>query len=349
MTVKLEVYKLDVVNEEFDKVDVITSYSNLSWFSKKNGTGAARFDMDIYDPKLSSTLITKYNTVIAVKVNQTILWVGYVDNVSGSQSGATGKISIEVKEQFKRLEDRYTSERDNYLAVDQGVILKSLVDDAQVDTSAFLGLTIPSVPATKTRDRLYTYANVYQAFNDLVNVIDGLDYSFDVSQDADKNLSGVTINLVDGIGRQRDDLPTLQLGYNCGDYRFISKTDIFNRITGISNMQIISVSNNSDSQAAIGLRSDVRKFYDIKLKSTLDERVAYELNDSLSEKIEFELILNPAVYQYNTIVIGDTLPIDIVNNYKSLTGYAEVKEIASEVDEQGVIFEKIKLLKTIES
>src|SRR5690606_13322191 len=88
-------------------------------------------------------------------------------------------VTVTSYEFFEMLNSMYSPSFIRYDHVDQGAILKDLVDQRQLLTNGELGLTFAPITPTKDRDREYENYNIMEAYRNMSNVIDGPDFWID--------------------------------------------------------------------------------------------------------------------------------------------------------------------------
>jgi hypothetical protein len=115
---------------------------------------------------------------------------------------------------------RFTAGSVSFTATDAGQIAKQLIDTTHLD--GFTGLaTTGSIQPSKTRDRLYQYANIGEAIVNLTEVLDGFDFEEVYTE------GGTTLALFNVYARQGQDRPAARFEYGpetLGNVRSVQRT-----------------------------------------------------------------------------------------------------------------------------
>ena len=135
-----------------------------------------------------------------------MVWSGEQANADITlQANNANLITVTCFTYIEMLNARYTPEYIRYEAEDQANILKELVDDSQAKTDGDLGFTFASITPTKDRDREYKLDNIMEAFINMSNVIDGIDFWVDKDK---------VIHFAEERGTDKSNLYSLQWGVN---------------------------------------------------------------------------------------------------------------------------------------
>lgn len=170
-------YQIIVRNKAGDELGEITQWTNLSFTENLNNYGVCRFLVPVTSPELS--LISLRRNEVLVKRNGITVWAGELAARYGElAANSPDYIEIVSYTFMEMLNAMYTSTYVRYDNVDQGEILKELVDDFQAQTGANLGFTFNSYLTGTLRDREYTNQNIYEAYVNMTNVLGGPDLIF---------------------------------------------------------------------------------------------------------------------------------------------------------------------------
>lgn len=343
---KIELYRLDVSNSQFIKIDVIESYRNLTFFFKKNNYGAASFELSIQDSKATRDNLRRYSTIVAFKFNKTIVWVGHIDHVKGNYDDVSGTLVVQCLEYFEKLNHFYAYGTTNFVNEDQGDIAKTLIETATNKTNGFLGISVPTFTATVDRDRTYEDQNIGEAIVNLTRVENGFDFFLDPVLDSNNNLSSFNFNIFENYGSERKELNPVRVGVSANQFSFAVQDEVVNFLKGISDSsgenKFSTTTSNDPSQLSYGRREDLKKYYNIKIKQTLNDKVQEVVDDLKGDKFDLECRLKPDQYGINSFRVGDSLNVQVEEGYMDYSGFKEVKEISYEVDDAGQFFIDVK-------
>jgi hypothetical protein len=364
MSFELELYYRDVANSQFVAIDNIQTYSGLNWHRSLSGIGFATFNLNPYDFKALSPNIIPARTVVAIKENNTIRWVGEITRpLDYSVSGVGGSVNVGVIGYFGTLLSRTTRyiqptngvNVDNqavlFSQVDAGTIAWDLINSSQNLTNGYLGFTEGEIVASTSKNRTYYDKKIAEAISLLSNVNNGIDFYLGYAQDANNRLSSVVFNAGAVIGRRREDLPKVIPGENCNTASFSLQNDLYNTVTGIGigsgDSVLSSLKESSGSQIGFSRKEITLGAKDISDPSYLSEVTEKALNESTSNKWHVELELTPydsnekVGFRGTDINLGDYLYLDLTTDPQSILnfqGWARVLETSHRIDSTGVEF-----------
>lgn len=351
MSWSIEVYKLDSINSQFIKLAVIDNYENASFFFRKNSYGSASFQLDVYNEYATRYILRRYANIVAFKFNKKIIWAGPITHVGGDLEGVNGKVQVECAEYFYKLFQIYTAENVQFVDIDQGAIVESLVDTAQAKTAGDLVITVQSYAATQNRDRSYSLGVVGELIENLTQIDGGLDFILSPTQDSDDNLNGFNLNLYADYGSQKTELNKLVLGASVQNVSFATQGEITNNVTAISNsegnLKFTATAVDATSRDVYNNLEFVEKFYDISIQQTLEDKANQVLEENKLESLDINCQLYPNQFDLLSFTIGDQLYLDLqVGEYLDAQGWYEVKELNYTIDSQGQFFPTVKFTVT---
>jgi hypothetical protein len=173
-------YQIYARNKSGTIIGEITDYFNLKFNQRLNNYGEATFQIPSNNSQLRDfTALRIFDTIITR--NNTIVWSGEqaVRHVT-MQANSANLVEIKSFSFEEGLNQMYTPAFVRFdPAVDQGQILKSLVDTYQLQTGADLGYTFATIPTSMDRIRDYSNYNILEAFINMSNVIGGIDFWVD--------------------------------------------------------------------------------------------------------------------------------------------------------------------------
>lgn len=339
----IELYRIEVATGTFTKIDELSTFENLQFYTKLNSYGGCMFNLNIFDAKANKDNLRRYRTVVAIKKNKTIVWVGHIVKISGNFQGVEGVISVECLEHLAYLTARYTDQIRLFEQTDAGTISSILITETQAKTNGKLGITIGTIEATIDRDRTFEYKQIEEAIEDLTSVIGGFDFTMTPEQDANDLLTGVRYDVFVSLGSTRNDLNPLQLGFNVSSTSFVTADDLINTATflgsGSGEDIITSFNEDASSQLSYTRRESIVSRNDISLTQTLNEKSQDFVNQNKIEKYFISISLEPNTNPgFGDFGLGDILNYDLSTEQSSIldfTGQARVEEIRVNIDENG--------------
>lgn len=337
---KIELYRLNVEDEEFVLLDEITSFLSISFFNKLNGAGGCRFTLHINDGKASSNNLVRYRTTILIKYKGIVVWSGFVIEVSGNYSSSgSSVISVEGIEYFGHFKYRITGSLDLYTNTDAGEIAWQMINTSQSKTNGTLLISKGGIEATKNRDRTYENYIIYDAIVNLTNVIDGFDFELVPTLDSSSRLEGFTFNVYKEIGVVRESLGYLKIDEEVENVRLTTVGDVYNSIVatsgGFGDQVLRSTQSDTSSQKGYTLLEKYLKFANINIASTLEEHANTYLNNVKVNRYSLDLTLNSNI-GIGQINIGDYVNVNLVlGEYTTIKKKIRVDAKSVNVDNVG--------------
>ena len=338
----IELYQIDLANNKFVRIDMLSTFKNLQYFSVLNDKGGASFDLNLYDPKATQTNLTRWKNQVVIKRYGVPVWFGPIVKVSGDYTNTNGYLTVECNDYLSHLSFRNTAKNVNYTQIEQCLIAWNLINDSQSLTNGSLFITKGTSPTSILRDRTYQYGTISNLLSNLTQVIGGFDFMFTPTLDANGLLTGVVFNCYyPGVGNIRTDLPPLEIGTNVKDFQFRTDGDLTNSDTfegGGTGSTIISTSSLAGSQLAYTRRENYQSIKDVVVQSTLDEKLTQYLTANAVENYLMNIQLYADTHPgYGEFSLGDTLNLNlnIANSggYVNFQKQARVIELAVQVDE----------------
>lgn len=344
----IEIYKLDVINEEFTRLASITTFQNLSFYNKLNGIGGASFQLNVFDPVASQEILTRYRNQVVIKREGVIVWFGPITNVFCTFNDVHGFVIVDCQSYFSHLKQRQTAKLVTYTGIAQGTIAWTLINTTQTLTNGTLLITQGLTTTGTLRDRGYEYKNIADAITDLSNVIGGIEFDFTPLQGGDGRLTGVEFNTYNPrIGSLRTDLNPISIS-NTKKVSLKTDNTIINTITGegagTGESVFVETQSNTTSQTDYTRREDILSVKDVSIPTTLSNKITADLNKYSVEQYILDIELYPDVEPvYGSYILGDSLKVDIalVNNmgvesqYVKFKGEARIIELAVDIDSNG--------------
>lgn len=172
-------YQIIVKDKEGEVIGEFSDFFNLKFSDVLNNYGQCSFDVPVTSSD-STKLISLRRFEVEIVRDGVVVWAGEQANADIElRSNSPNLIKITCYTYIEMLNARYTPEYIFYDDVDQATILKNLVDDSQAKTDGDLGFTFAPITPTKDREREYKLDNIMEAFINMSNVIDGIDFWVD--------------------------------------------------------------------------------------------------------------------------------------------------------------------------
>lgn len=172
-------YQILVKNKTGSILGEFSNWFQLKFSERHNNYGFATFQIPITSSELLN-LVSLRRFEIVITRNGAPVWSGeqanrYVQILANNAN----LVTIECFTYFEQLNARYTEPYVRFDGVDQGEILKQLVEASQAKADGDFGFTFADIPATMNRDRDYQTYNIMQAFINMSNLINGIDFWID--------------------------------------------------------------------------------------------------------------------------------------------------------------------------
>jgi hypothetical protein len=340
----IELYDLDVVNEQFVIKDIIIEFQGLTFTKKRKGFGSCTFSLNVDSSKSTYSNFIRYVTQVLIKKDGVPLWLGFVDKVTGSYNNVSGYLNVQCLEYFAHLRTRYTGQLDKYKNIQTTVIYSGLVEEVQERTNGTLLINNGTMQTIGAIDETLEYAEVAQAIINQANNINGFDFEILPVLDSNSRLSSVTFNIYKGMGTTRNDLPRLELGVNVQRVDFATQDRIINSLTALGSGTGTSVLlyelDSEDSQRGYTRKEEVAKFASISVLSSLSSKATSIINTYGGEQFDINVEIKPNTFSVTDFDIGDTLNMYIVreDSYINFSGYRTVIEKTVSVNQEGTEF-----------
>lgn len=157
----------------------ISDWFNLTFSDQQNSYGQCSFDIPI-DSSDAINLISLRRYEVDIVQDGKSVWSGEQVNADVTiQADDANLVTITCYTYVEMLNARYTPQDVRYDQIDQALILKALVEDSQDLTDGYLGFTFADITPTMDRDREYKLDNIMEAFTNMSNVINGIDFWID--------------------------------------------------------------------------------------------------------------------------------------------------------------------------
>ena len=345
--ITIELYRINVLTNQYVKIDEITTHQNLRWFDRLNGIGGCTFDLEIQDPKADITNWIPFITQTAIRVNNKIVWVGVVERTSGSYAGVNGKHSVRCMSYLYHLTTRFITL--TYRDEDAAAKAWDMIDEVQSRNNGEMMIRKGTIETVgNTSDTLQNQSVAQAIMNQSDNLV-GYDFELVPVQDASGKLSQVNFNAYNQIGITRDRYAPLEFGFNVDSATYSLDGEVFNNIigegAGTSTGVLSAAKSDGDSQVKYTRRETIVPFKNILSYTTLNTVTQARLDDVKNERWNVSVSLRKgSEYSYGAFDVGDFLQTNLVfPNGLIINQLARVIELGYSVDKQGVITLEPKL------
>lgn len=342
----IELYRVNAITGEFTKFEDISTYLTLTWYDKMNGIGAASFTLSVFDQKAVLDNFRKWRTIVAIKENGTIIWVGVVTDRSITASDVGGYLTVGCSHYFAMLTNRYTGAVDEHTDQDIGDIAVDLITATQNKTNGELGIVKGNVEVSRDLTQTYEYTEVFSAIADLTTLPGGFDIVWDYNVNSLNQLDEVEYNIYKNYGGIIDNIPPLQLGRNVQEIVSIDiQDDIANAIialgAGTGGGVITKLEEDDASQRSYTRREKIIARKDLSVSEVVETVAEDKLNTYKVERIHISVNLVPNMEPFlGQIHIGDVIPIKLQTEKNSIiefNGTAEIVEAGKSIQGDAIM------------
>lgn len=317
-------YSIKVKDKNGDELGEFTQWTNLNFSEKQNDYGECRFDVPITSSELLDLVAARRYETYVVR-NGSVVWSGEQVARSGDlKANSPNYLTIVSRTFFEMLNARYTGAFVRFNNIDQGTILKSLVDTSQALTDGDLGFTFGSHTTGTNRDREYSNQNIMEAFINMSNVINGPD--FFITHDKE-------INIVSFKGIDKSAQAVLEWGTNLESVNIIEdfSTPANQAIVlgaGFGSSQTIGTSTDTSARATYKLRQQRSSEIDVSGQSVLEAKAQALVRKYKQSLLSLSIVQLPNTNPgFSTVSLGDSIRVKIkegiynINNRFRVYGY----------------------------
>lgn len=315
-------YQIFIRDKSGTRVGEFTNWDDLSFNDRLNNYSACQFTVPHEEPILTQTSLRVHE--VEIVRNGVLVWAGELaDRLVTLQANSSNRVRLLAYSFFEMLNHRYSPAFVRFDATDQGQILKSLVDTSQAETDGDMGFTFGSVPATVDRDREYSNFNLMEAFINMSNLIDGVD--FNVKMDKE-------IDIIPSKGIDISASVVFSWGHNIDALR------VHDDFTHPANQAVVLGAGFGSSQArAVRTNTSARSVHKLRQKrvSEIDVSQTATLNAKGDEiirrfkqpvlELEFRQMPN-TIPNFGTIKTGDVVRIIADLSYKTVNNRFRIYE-----------------------
>jgi hypothetical protein len=276
MAFSIEVYNLNTTNGAYTKIDEIGNFLNAQFYNIVGGVGVAKFRIAGNSAKALLANFVRYKTTYVIREGSVIRWVGEIHDLTFERQDADYWWTVDAFSVLKKLEGRYTPRFVEYKNTAQGEILWQLLLATQMKTNGHLGISQGTTEGF-IRDRSYEFINLKDAFVNMSKVINGCEFYFDATTNAQGLFTGYTLNTRLPSSTYRTNLPPINIGLGSNVIRYTAKPlgDVTNSVTvkgaGTGDEYLTAAAVDEASGTAFGLRESVVSKNDVQELPTLQD------------------------------------------------------------------------------
>jgi len=169
-------YSIVVKDKNGDTLGEFINWTRLQFSDKLNNYGECSFAVPVTSNELLTlTALRRYE--VYIYRNNSIVWAGEQVARNGTlQANSPNMLTILCRTFFEMFNSRYQRDFVRFDQIDEGIILKTLVDNSQAETDGNFGFTFGDYETGVLRDREYSNQNIMEAFINMSNLINGLDF-----------------------------------------------------------------------------------------------------------------------------------------------------------------------------
>lgn len=175
-------YQIVIRDKSGNILGEFNNWKGLQYEERLNNYGVCSFSIPHTDPQLLSLVsLRNYETII--RRNGADVWGGeQAHRIVDLKANSPNRVTIQSFTFLEMLNSRFTGSFRRFDGVDQGTILKTIVDESQAQTNGDLGLDVTVVDSTVNRNREYSNQNIMEAWINMSNVIGGPDFEFNTDK-----------------------------------------------------------------------------------------------------------------------------------------------------------------------
>lgn len=248
-------YRILVKNKDGELLGEFESFRNLKFGKTLNSYGTCSFNIPANDPKASSLISLRKNTIWIYEEKEgdlTLVWAGEQAMRDGNlDNQGNNWVTIYAYTWLEQLNNRFTVYERIFEYQDVGDIVQALIDETQADSYGDLGITIGTIEETSSREITFHNDSVMESIMNLSNMANGFD--FEITDNKVFNLKPI-------IGEDKTQSIILEYGKNIDSLKITedftkpsNRAIVLGNAIGESDLQRIEVDDYT-SQEEYGLR-----------------------------------------------------------------------------------------------
>lgn len=326
-------YSIRIRNKSGDYIGEVINWKDLKFNERLNDYGTCTFTIPVSDQQ-TKDLIGLRTLETVIFRDGSIVWAGEQSSRRVTlEANSSNRIEIQSFTFFEMLNSMYSSRFVRYNGVDQGQIMKGLVDTWQATTGGDLGLTFNTIPATTNRDRSYYSYNVMQAWQNMSNVADGPDFYFHPDK---------SIDILPKVGIDKStqvffdwDINIAQIDINDDFTNPVNRAIMMGE--GYGEEQVVITITNPTTRDIYGLRGKTFSEIDVSNSNLLIDKGTSQLNKlgTPVRTIKFSQLSNTNP-QFGEVKVGDTVRIRLDEGIYNINDRYRIYEYNVKIDDNGV-------------
>lgn len=342
-TYTIELYTVNVDNNQFNFITEITRYESLNFSRKNNNVGTATITFNVYDSQFTENLFVLYRTKVLIKRNNVPVWVGFVYKKRINYSTSESLFTIICYDYLKYLDNRYLKEIKEYLNTQFGNIAWDLIDTMQGEARGEYMIRQGLTDTTTVGNRQYNkYSQISTLIKNLSNVRNGIDFDFRPQVDSDGRLEQVNFDVWQNRGSLKESF-VIEKGVieSINATTFVTVT---NNVTAIGFGTGEEIPNELENNAPLE-KSYTKLELIFEAKNTIDQKILEEkaldiLDKESIERYNFNVTLIPNKVSYNLFDLNDILRYDFTGFNSAIIreigkGTARIREINYNISQNG--------------
>lgn len=323
-------YNIYVKNKAGEAIAELSLWNDLQFSERLNNYGTCSFTLPISSDKFKY-IIPRVNEIEIRKGSQ-VVWAGeIVAERGGLQANSANRSTIISYTYLEMLNSRYTGDYRRFDDIDQGTMLKTLIDESQAQTDGNLGFTV-SVTATKNRDREYSFFNIMEAYINMSNLTDGIEFDFKFNKE---------IEIKSRIGLDRSSHAIFEWGRNL---KALSYTKDFvnpgNKAivlgSGFGSAQAFGTATDTASRGVYKLREQRRSEIDVSTQAVLDDKASDLVRIHKQPIFSFDITqLENTEPDFPTLRIGDLCKFKVKEGNLNVDNKFRVYETSVTIGNEG--------------
>jgi hypothetical protein len=325
-------YKIRVRNKSGEILGDFNTWQGLQFKERLNNYGGCSFNVPVSDPDTFDLIGLRTLETLILK-NDVIVWAGeQVARDVELSANSNNRIELISYSFFELLNHMYSSTFIRYEGIDQGQILKDLVDTWQALPNGDLGITFNTIPATELRDRSYYNYNVMQAWENMSKVLGGPDFYFHPNK---------SVDILPRIGVDRSKSVFFQWGVNIEKVQirqdFVNPTNRAIMLgEGFGEEQLVVTGTNSTLASVYGLRGQTFSEIDINNSDLLIDKAVSNIQrfGTALTTITFDQIQGTSP-GFGSVRVGDIVRIKVNEGIYNINNNFRIYEYNVKVDNEG--------------
>lgn len=328
-------HTIEIYNKNDELLAILDNAQGRQYQQNLNRSGTFTFSINALDPLATETNLLVGQNYIHYKRNGVLRWAGQIINWEASLGETDETVNVTCADWFYLLKDKIITTEEIYTADNEGEILQQLITYLQVQTDGDMGITFGANTSVETRDRTYFDKNVQEAFIQMSEIINGLDFEITPLK---------VLNIYEKKFTDRSTTHVFQYGQNIQSATARKDaTQIKNDLKGYGADTLIRTRDDGGSQSTYGRRQSIESFTDIVLSSTLDRHLDEILRTNGVPIQTYGISVFPdAEPEFGTYEIGDYVWVNIQRGIVNINQKSRIYGWNVTIDNEGV--ENIELI-----